>query len=288
MAFCTRQFTDGWSWDLYRQATYDDLPDTELVKLQAAPHEVLGEDGVGRLSEYLSQEEHTRAEANKSPAPYGSALQDTGDAPAASLEPPDWLNSGGSTTVANNGGLWCSALHCMLALTTRTCPCRMETVIVNCPETLPRQGRKSRCAELRKRNSPTPPLTDLRVEYSITKADLPPRMAHPLFLCASPGAVALFLSVPDAELPNQDQSGGDPMPPSFSRLLRIPTLVDELWWLLDADILRAEDSRGTSRLRRAGWAAVWSTSQDDLEDIWRTMAPPPGRIAKRWKIASSD
>lgn len=290
---------------------------------------MLGQDGVERLSEYIFQEEQAKAEAKKSPAQYGQAMQDRVDAVAASFHPPDWLKQWRKHHLGQPWGfvVFRTALYggSVDENVWQAFQQRFDAVINmsflpvsqgNGESKLPRDFAEARegfeIRWIQKKDLADASADDLRAEYSTIKADLPPGLAHPLFLCASPGAVESFLSVPDAELPKPTSKrwradapfllavAVDPDPGLedgheerqwFKPVFKVAaeTLVDELWSLLDADIMPVRRlTRNIKSSDELGGLQSASTSHDDLEDIWWTMAPSPGRMEKRRRIASSD
>ncbi|KAI0107412.1 hypothetical protein F4776DRAFT_645167 [Hypoxylon sp. NC0597] len=142
----------------------------------------------------------------------------------------------------------------------------------------------------------------LRKRYAELRPDLPSGLAQELFLCAMPEAVDSVLTPDTADRPTAGSrwwradapflvavaANSDPgleegheerdwFRPVFK--VAVETLVEELWWLLDSNIMPL---RRITRHTR-GLGGQTETDSDGLDDIWWTMSPSPKRL-KRHRI----
>ncbi|KAI1142077.1 hypothetical protein F5Y05DRAFT_369641 [Hypoxylon sp. FL0543] len=146
----------------------------------------------------------------------------------------------------------------------------------------------------------------LRNRYAKLRPDLPSGLAQEVFLCATSDAVDSVLTSDAADRPiagsnwwradapylvavaadsdpglEEGHEEQDWFRPAFK--VAVETLVEELWWLLDSDIMPL---RRITRFTRGNGESGEQTDTDGdyLDDIWWTMSPSPERLRKRRRI----
>lgn len=152
----------------------------------------------------------------------------------------------------------------------------------------------------------------LRARYAALLPGFPPGLSLPhqslsVFLCASPEAVASVLALDPEEMPTSEspfwrsnapfllavapytelglEEGHEEIEwfkPVFK--VAVEVLVEELWWLLEADFTTLSKVtrlvRGSNELGRLDDRG----GRDDLEDMWWSMHPSPERMRKKRQI----
>jgi hypothetical protein len=145
----------------------------------------------------------------------------------------------------------------------------------------------------------------LRAEYKKLRSGLPSGLSLDVFLWVTPEVVASVLDAADGDnLPTADSKWWRPSPPYalvvaastelgleaddpereyFKPIFKaaLETLVDELWWVLDSQIMPL------MRIMRAVKAVGGGSKEqeEDLEDVWWSTAPSPARLRKRRRFA---
>ncbi|KAJ8133269.1 hypothetical protein O1611_g357 [Lasiodiplodia mahajangana] len=143
----------------------------------------------------------------------------------------------------------------------------------------------------------------LREKYNELRSNVPSAFSQELFLCATPKSVDSVLTTDTLDRPTADSAwwragapflvavaaNDDPgleegheerdwFRPVFK--VAIETVVNELWWLIDSDIMPLRRvtryTRGHDELGATG-----TSNGDGLDDIWWTIAPSPERLRKR-------
>ncbi|KAK1750949.1 hypothetical protein QBC47DRAFT_392974 [Echria macrotheca] len=291
----------GWNFERFRTATKDDidqLPTGELEKMQAGFREVLGEDGVGALSQYLFQEEQRK----KAPSPRP-------------FHPPNWLTHWRKVSRRlGKGAPWGFVIFQTAAYDFddsrwEEYKAEIERVIALPFEQDPDEAPvpddyHDAAAAFELRWVEDPGLAGasadvLRERYTQMKPQLPPGLAQDVFLCASTGAVNSVLQATEkptrdsktwregapfllavADAPDTLEEGHDEAA-FFKPVFKVAaeTVAEELWWLLDSGIIPLRRItrvvRGTDELGGEGQKG------GDLEEIWWTTTPSPERLRKR-------
>lgn len=144
----------------------------------------------------------------------------------------------------------------------------------------------------------------LRAEYARLLPSLSSGLSQEVFLWVTPDVVASVLDAADSdELPTVDSKRWRPAPPYvlvvadsvdlgdleeddperdyFKPVFKaaIEVLVDELWWVLDSQIIPLR--RLTRSVKAVGEEGVTESQRNDLEDVWWSTAPSPARMSRR-------
>ncbi|KAF2966786.1 hypothetical protein GQX73_g6781 [Xylaria multiplex] len=303
----------GWSFERFRAATMEDLeqlPPDELTKMQAGLRDVLGEDGVGRLAQQLFQEQKKRKTSEseaKEPSLSGSIV-------------PNWLKHWEKRRQRQPWGFVALRAACyedearwteFKMEVQRIIDIQFERVPITGSE-IPhfKEARENFAIRWIEGDASIILNADaLREKYNELRSNMPSAFSQELFLCATPESVDSVLTTDTSDRPTADSAwwrkgapflvavaaNGDPgleegheerdwFQPVFK--VAIETMVDELWWILDSDIMplrrvtrytRGHDELGATR----------TSDGDELDDIWWTTAPSPERLRKRRKTTGA-
>ncbi|KAI0536381.1 hypothetical protein GGR58DRAFT_514611 [Xylaria digitata] len=303
----------GWPFERFRAATMEDLeqlPPDELVKMQAGLRDVLGEDGAGRLAQRLFQEQKKR-----------KASESGAKEPSSSVSiVPNWLKHWEKCRQGQPWGFVAFRAACYED-ETRWTEFKMEVqrIIDNQFERVTITGSETPRFKEARENFTIRWIEDdasiilnadvLRGKYNELRPNVPSALSQELFLCATPESVDSVLTTDTSDRPTADSvwwrasapflvavaADDDPgleegheerdwFQPVFK--VAIETAVDELWWIVDSDIMplrrltrytHGHDELGATRTRDG----------DDLDEIWWTTAPSPERLRKRHKITGA-
>ncbi|KAI1127424.1 hypothetical protein F5Y10DRAFT_278108 [Nemania abortiva] len=304
----------GWSFERFRAATMEDhqqLPPDELAKMQAGLRDVLGEDGVGRLAQQLFQEQKKRDVSEsgaKTPSSMGSIIV------------PNWLKHWERRRRGQPWGFVAFRAACyedearwteFKMEVQRIIDIQFERVATTGSE-IPyfKDARETFAIRWVEDDASVTLNADaLREKYNEMRSDIPSAFSQELFLCATPESVDSVLITDASDRPTADSAwwragapflvavtaDGDPgleegheergwFQPVFK--VAIETVVEELWWIVDSDIMplrrltrymRGQDELGATR----------TSDHDDLEDTWWTTSPSPERLRKRRNITGA-
>ncbi|OTA55850.1 hypothetical protein K449DRAFT_387887 [Hypoxylon sp. EC38] len=291
----------GWSFAKFRAATSEDLvalPADELAKMQAGLRQVLGEDGVSRLAQQLFQEEQQKK----------LKVEDEGGSLSSSHKPiaPNWLKHWSQRRKGQVWGFVCfratgeTRWKAFEEEVRRIIDVQFESAAALEFSDYEDARAKFEIRWIEDDRASTADADVLRKRYAEMRPDLPSGLAQELFLCATPEAVDSVLTPDAADRPTADSkwwradapflvavaADSDPgleegheerdwFRPRFK--VAAETLVEELWWLLDSDIMPLR--RITRYTRGLGGQA--ETDGDDLDEIWWTTSPSPERLKKR-------
>ncbi|KAH0427785.1 hypothetical protein CcaCcLH18_09491 [Colletotrichum camelliae] len=298
----------GWNYDRYRHATHADiaeLPEDELLKIQAGLRDVLGDAGVERLAMHVYEEQQLESgtDAKESVPEYF---------------PPNWLKHWSRRHESQTWGV------VAFRTTSYDDPERWEAFveevgrIVDLPfqraveeANVPEESMKS-IQEARSKFEirwiedaalANESVEDLRARFDRLNPDIPAGMSDKLFLVASDEAVASVLDLEETERPTTKSKWWRPSAPFllvvaadpdpgleegheerewFKSIFKVAaeTMVEELLWLLDSDIMPLRRiTRGVKGLASITGGEV--VGDEVLDDLWWSTAPSPERMRKR-------
>ncbi|KAK2756876.1 hypothetical protein CKAH01_17110 [Colletotrichum kahawae] len=302
----------GWNYDRYRRATHTDiaeLPEDELLRMQAGLRDVLGEEDVGRLAMHVYEEQQRESDTDAKES-------------VPEYLPPNWLKH---WSRRHNGQTWGMVVFRTASYDD---PERWEAFV----------KEVGRIAEIpfqravEEGNVPEEPMgfieearfkfeirwiedaaladesadesaDDLRARFNRLKPDLSAGMSDKVFFVASDRAVASVLDLQETEQPTTKSKWWRPSAPFllvvaadpdpgleeghkerewFKPILKVAaeTMAEELLWLLDSDIMPLR------RITRSvkGLASIARNEVvrgEGLDDIWWSTAPSPERMRKR-------
>ncbi|KAF4828209.1 hypothetical protein CGCTS75_v007563 [Colletotrichum tropicale] len=298
----------GWNYDRYRHATHADiaeLPEGELLKMQAGLRDVLGQEGVERLAMHMYEEQQWKlgADSKESVPEYF---------------PPNWLKH---WIKRHEGQTWG-----VVAFRTASYddPERWEAFgkevdrIIEIPfqraveegsvpeesmESIEEARSKFEIRWIEDAALADESADDLRARFDGLKSDLPVGVSDKVFLVASGEAVASVLDLEEAEQPTTKSKWWRPSAPFllvvaadpepgleegheergwFKPVFKVAAevLVEELLWLLDSDIMPLR------RITRSvkGLASITGNEvvgDRESDDLWWSTAPSPQRMRKR-------
>ncbi|KAF4917722.1 hypothetical protein CGCVW01_v009594 [Colletotrichum viniferum] len=297
----------GWNYDRYRHATHADiaeLPEGELLKMQAGLRDVLGEDGVGRLAMHVYEEQQQSSADSRESVPE--------------YFPPNWLKHWNKR---HRGQTWGVVAFRTASYddpqrweafvkevgTTVDIPFQRAVEEGNIPEESMEYIEEARSKfEIRWIEVATlasESADDLRARFDGLKPHLPAGMSDKVFFVASDEAVKSVLDLEQAERPTTKSKwwrssapfllvvAVDPDPgleegheerewfkPVFKVAAEV--VVEELLWLLDSDIMPLR------RITRSvkGLASITGNEvvgDRESDDLWWSTAPSPQRMRKR-------
>lgn len=352
----------GWSFNRYARATDEDdaaLPDDERAKMQTGFRDILGEDGVAEMARVVWQEQ---LRVKKLEEAASSSLSSQGQRGLRRPDPPpEWLKTWKKRYKGQPWGF----VAFRTATATNVTNLDMEEFQTRVPEIvetpldaaleqgqpadeiaearrtleirwidLEEQGERAEEAKEEEGHSRPDvvvlhPIERLRAKYRamLNSGSLPPGLSLPIFLCASPGAVASVLSTsPGGDSQEQkpgiasprwrsgapfllavaaedeqgltdeadDSVGGDGEKDWFKPVFKVAAevLVDELWWVVEEQVTSL--GKLTRFTREAAFTNDASASgeehsrdDDGLDDIWWSVHLPPHRMRKRRRMFAS-
>ncbi|KAI8269502.1 hypothetical protein K4K58_001169 [Colletotrichum sp. SAR11_239] len=297
----------GWNYDRYRHATHADiaeLPEGELLKMQAGLRDVLGEDGVGRLAMHVYEEQQQSSADTKESVPE--------------YFPSNWLKH---WSERHKGQMWG-----VVAFRTASYddPQRWEAFVrevgrtIDIPfqraveegnvpeasmESIEEARSKFEIRWIEDAALASESADDLRARFDGLQPDLPAGMSDKVFLVASDDAVASVLDLEEAERPTTKSKWWWPSAPFlvvvavdpdpgleegheerewFKPVFKVAAevVVEELLWLLDSDIMPLRRiTRSVKGLENITGNEI--VRDGDSDDLWWSTAPSPERMRKR-------
>ncbi|KAI8244157.1 hypothetical protein K4K55_006207 [Colletotrichum sp. SAR 10_96] len=301
----------GWNYDRYRHATHAniaELPDGELLKMQAGLRDVLGEDGVGKLARhvYEEQQRESAAYAKESVPEYF---------------PPNWLKHWSERQKGQTWGVVAfrtasyddaERWEAFVKEVGRIVEIPFQRAIEegDVPEESMGSIQEARSkfgirwienAALADENA-----DELRARFDGLKPDLPTGLSDKVFLAASDEAVTSVLDLEEAERPTTKSKWWRPSAPFllvvavdpdpgleegheerewFKLIFKVAAevMVEELLWLLDSEIMPLR--RITRNVK--GLASITGNEvvgDRESDDLWWSTAPSPQRMRKRREV----
>ncbi|PHH92850.1 hypothetical protein CDD83_4272 [Cordyceps sp. RAO-2017] len=314
---------DGWDWARYSnpEADYSLLPDEELAKLRAGLLEVLGDEGLARMSIHLRQKERLWEDQK---------LREQGVPPPA-YNPPDFLKRWEErhrgrpwgfvafrTALYGDDERWAEferrlrpILHVAFDRVVEAHRGHEYPAVAEARSSFELHWIQD--AELDGAFAET-----LRARYARLKqdGDTPAGMRHDVFLCASPEAVESVLCVDDNRLPatqssywrddapfllvvmeeaavnphgEDEEDEHDPTDANDERnwyksVFKAPVEIipDHLWDLIDRSFLSPTMlTRGVKGSTELGGAMPENDTADGLTELWWGMMPSPKALKRR-------
>ncbi|KAJ5005375.1 hypothetical protein K4K48_007361 [Colletotrichum sp. SAR 10_66] len=298
----------GWNYDRYRHATHADiaeLPEGELLKMQAGLRDVLGEDGVEKLAMHVYEEQQRQsgADAKESVPEYF---------------PPNWHKH---WRKRHEGQTWgvvafrtasyddAERWEAFTKEVDRIIEIPFQRAIEECnvPENSMGSMKEARSKFgirwIEDATLASESADDLRARFDDLNSDLPTGMSDKVFLVASEEAVASVLDLEEAERPTTKSKWWRPSAPFlvvvavdpdpgleegheerewFKPIFKVAAevMVEELLWLLDSDIMPLR--RITRNVK--GLASITGNEvvgDRESDDLWWSTAPSPQRMRKR-------
>ncbi|KAF4852761.1 hypothetical protein CGCSCA4_v002676 [Colletotrichum siamense] len=302
----------GWNYDRYRHATHADiaeLPEGELLKMQAGLRDVLGQEGVERLAMHIYEEQQRElgADSKESVPEYF---------------PPNWLKHWIKRHEGQRWGLvafrtasyddpeWWEAFTKEVDRIIGI-PFRRAIEECNVPEESGKSIQEAR-SKFEIRWIENAALADesadeLRARFNDLKSDLPAGVSDKVLLVASDEAITSVLDLEEAERPTTRSKWWRPSAPFlvvvavnpdpgleegheerdwFKPVFKVAAevLVEELLWLLDSDIMPLRRiTRSVKGLENITGKEVVGDRESD--DLWWTTAPSLERMRRRQGIS---
>ncbi|KAI8185156.1 hypothetical protein K4K51_011943 [Colletotrichum sp. SAR 10_75] len=298
----------GWNYDRYRHATHADiaeLPEEELLKMQAGLRDVLGEDGVERLAMHVYEEQQRQsgADAKESVPEYF---------------PPNWLKHWSERHKGQTWGVvafrtagdddaerwdaFTKEVDSIIGI-----PFQRAIEECNVPEksmgSIKEARSKFEIRWIEDAALASESADELRARFDNLKSDLPAGVTDKVFLVASDEAVTSVLDLEEAERPTTKSKWWRPSAPFllvvavdpdpgleegheerewFKPIFKVAAevMVEELLWLLDSDIMPLR--RITRNVK--GLASITGNEvvgDRESDDLWWSTAPSPQRMRKR-------
>ncbi|KAI8198969.1 hypothetical protein KHU50_008205 [Colletotrichum sp. SAR 10_65] len=300
----------GWNYDHYRHATHADiaeLPEGELLKMQAGLRDVLGEDGVERLAMHVYEEQQQSSADTKESVPE--------------YFPPNWLKH---WSERHKGQTWgvvafrtasyddAERWEAFTKEVDRIIEIPFQRAIEegDVPEesmgSIEEARFKFEIRWIENSALANERADDLRERFDNLKPYLPAGMSDKVFLVASDEAVTSVLDLEEAERPTTKSKWWRPSAPFlvvvtvdpdpgleegheerewFKPVFKVAAevAVEELLWLLDSDIMPlriiARSVTGVKDVKDNATAGV-----RELDDVWWSTAPSPERMRKRRRV----
>ncbi|KAI8160343.1 hypothetical protein K4K49_010254 [Colletotrichum sp. SAR 10_70] len=294
----------GWNYDHYRHATHADiaeLPEGELLKMQAGLRDVLGEDGVERLAMHVYEEQQRQSGA------------DTKES-VPEYFPPNWLKHWSErhkgvvafrTASYDDAERW----EAFTKEVDRIIEIPFQRAIEECnvPEksmgSIKEAMSKFEIRWIEDAALASESADELRARFDNLKSDLPAGVTDKVFLVASDEAVTSVLDLEEAERPTTKSKWWRPSAPFllvvavdpdpgleegheerewFKPIFKVAAevMVEKLLWLLDSDIMPLR--RITRNVK--GLASIMGSEvvgDRESDDLWWSTAPSPQRMRKR-------
>ncbi|KAH8649258.1 hypothetical protein BX600DRAFT_474830 [Xylariales sp. PMI_506] len=336
----------GWSFQRYLDATPSEintLSEEEQGKVRQGFYDVLGDDGISKLADYLiaykqakkSQEQESgsastpakgkEVEPIAGPAAGETAGETTAEPPSAAKRrptqtpSPNWLAHLQKRRRGQKWGFVVFRAACYNdSKRWEDFKAKFQQVMeIPFVRDASHDGVDDAQSNFQLWWVEDPKLADmdadgLRVEYKqLQSAQVPDSLIQELFLWITPEAVASLLDASEGgDMPTADSKRWRSSPPYalavaantelslepddpersyFKPVFKaaVETLIDELWWVLDSQVIPLRRiTRTVKEVRKSGTASdTGDAGQDELEDVWWSSAPSPTRLRKRRHIA---